>query len=121
MPRASERSYWPAQLVEDETPSIIFTAFDLTEHLFAGKEAGGAAGQAAAEDKEPRLLKRVKFDSEAGMFCAHSDDYDALHTIAQLLKGAARGRELNRLNPSTRRGGSSRPAGRSDLCERRAG
>ncbi|MFD0559329.1 immunity protein 51 of polymorphic toxin system [Stackebrandtia endophytica] len=37
-------------------------------------------------DAEPAMLKRFRFDPEAGMFCAYGDDLAALHAVATVVE-----------------------------------
>src|SRR4051794_34364644 len=92
--RSGGRSFWPCKLVEQATGFSIVLADDLylLGHRLGDRDAGGYAVErlvkVLARAQDPALLRRVKFDSEAGMFCAYGEDLDALHAIATLLAGA---------------------------------
>ncbi|MGC4088739.1 MAG: Imm51 family immunity protein [Polyangiaceae bacterium] len=90
-----ERSYWPCVLIAHEQRHSITLGgaeLELLAHHFKGRDAGGYAVEAfvkrLARSKAPGVLRRVSFDSEASMFCAVSEDVDALHALATLLTEA---------------------------------
>jgi hypothetical protein len=88
------RSYWPCTLVahDDHYSITLGNELDLLAHHFGGRDAGGYAVEGLvkrlARKKDPKLVTRVEFDSEASMFCAYGKDLDALHALATLLAEA---------------------------------
>lgn len=46
------------------------------------------------EELQPELIETIKFDSEAGMFCAYSSNADALKTFIIAFKGVCENETL---------------------------
>lgn len=86
----SKNLYFPCILVEHENNrySIICSDFHLFDDYFGDKEAGGYSIQRLAKKlaKENNIGKEIKYDSEAGMFCAYSEDKDKLLQLCNLLQ-----------------------------------
>jgi len=55
-----------------------------------GVEGNGYDWQSAVSghltEADPAMLKRFRFDAEAGMFCAYGDDLSALHIVATVME-----------------------------------
>lgn len=72
--------------------SVTFTDFDSTARVFGEKgfDGGGYAWEAVVDallrERAPEMLKRFRFDPEAGMFCAYGPDPDALAAVAELVR-----------------------------------
>lgn len=80
--------YFPCQLVEhDGSYSIITSEFHYFDDYFGDKEGGGYTVERLAKKlvKENRI-KDIRFDSEAGMFCAFSADKEALLRLCDALR-----------------------------------
>lgn len=80
--------YFPCKLVEHEgSYSIILSDFHYFDDYFGEKEAGGYTIKRLAKKlAKENQVKGVKFDSEAGMFCAYSHTNENLLTLCNLLR-----------------------------------
>jgi len=76
-----KNNYFPCTLIEhsDNEFSVITSDFHFFDDYFKGKDAGGYTIERLAKKivKENKI-KGVKYDSEAGMFCAYSDKKSGL-------------------------------------------
>lgn len=72
---ATSNPYFPCQLVEQENDySIICSHFHYFDDHFGDRGGGGYSVERLAKKLiREHAIKGVKFDSEAGMFCAYSD------------------------------------------------
>jgi hypothetical protein len=81
--------YWPCILVEHTDHfSIVSSDFHYFDDYFKGKEAGGYTIEKLARKliKENGINKEIKFDSEAGMFCAYSSNKEKLLQLCKLFR-----------------------------------
>lgn len=81
--------YFPCSLIEHEDHSFSITCSDFHyfDDVFGEKGGGGytlekLAKKIAKENK----IKNIKYDSEAGMFCAYSDTSEGLLALCERLK-----------------------------------
>ena len=67
--------YFPCDIVEQDSDySVICSHFHYFEDHFGDKGGGGYTVERLAKKLvREQAIKGVKFDSEAGMFCAYSD------------------------------------------------
>lgn len=80
MSKSKNNPYFPCQLVEhDDYQSVITSDFHYFDAYFGDKGGGGYSLEklAKALAKEHKI-KDLKFDSEAGMFCAYSANAESL-------------------------------------------
>jgi hypothetical protein len=89
------RDFWPCVAVHTDggaLQSIIFTEFQRLDRKHPKYATSGYAVERLVKQlarvDNPKLLKRVKFDPEADMFCAYGDDADALFEIATIIRKA---------------------------------
>ena len=75
-----KNKYFPCTLVNHDTyDSIITSNFHFFDAYFKGKEVGGyTINTLAKKIVKENKISDIKFDSEAGMFCAYSDNEDSL-------------------------------------------
>ncbi len=80
--------YFPCTLVEHEqTFSIICSNFHYFDDYFGEKESGGYALEKLAKKLvRENKIKGIKYNSEAGMFCAYSDISENLLQLCKLLR-----------------------------------
>jgi hypothetical protein len=83
----------PGTLVHHDSGnySLVYSAFPDFGDLFATKalQGGGYTWRGMVmyllEEHAPQALHALDFDPEAGMFCAVSDNLDALRAVARML------------------------------------
>lgn len=85
---ATPNPYFPCQLVEQENDySIICSHFHYFDDHFGDRGGGGYSVERLAKKLiREHATKGVKFDSEAGMFCAYSDTKGPLKTLCTKLR-----------------------------------
>jgi hypothetical protein len=84
----------PATLVDhgEGHYSLVYSAFPAFDDLFKrkGLQGGGYTWHGMVvhmlEEQDPESLEALDFDPEASMFCALSDDLDALRSVADILR-----------------------------------
>lgn len=83
-----ELKYWPCTLVEhDDHCSIIFSRFHYFDDYFEGADCGGYTIQRLAKRlTKEHGIKGLKYDSEASMFCAYSENKELLESLCVLFK-----------------------------------
>lgn len=84
----SENKFWPCILVEHENHnSVILSDFHYFDDYFGDKGGGGYSVERLAKKlTNENGIKGIKFDSEAGMFCAYSTETDKLIELCQLFR-----------------------------------
>jgi len=85
---ANSNPYFPCEIVEqDNDYSVICTNFHYFDDHFGGKGGGGYAVERLAKKLvREHAIKGVKFDSEAGMFCAYSEKRTPLKQLCIQLR-----------------------------------
>jgi hypothetical protein len=85
---ASENKFFPCLFVEHENHnSIILSDFYFFDDYFGDKGGGGYTVEKLAKKLvKENGIKSIKFDSEAGMFCAYSTEIDKLVDLCRLLQ-----------------------------------
>ena len=80
--------YFPCEFVEQDADySILCSQFHYFDDHFGGQEAGGYTVERLAKKLvREHAIKGVKFDSEAGMFCASSDRKGPLKQLCLQLR-----------------------------------
>ncbi len=82
--------YFPCILMEHNNSefSIILSDFQYFDDYFGDKGGGGYSIDKLAKKlaKDDNIKKEIRFDSEAGMFCAYSKDKKKLLLLCNLLK-----------------------------------
>ncbi|MDR2039539.1 MAG: immunity 51 family protein [Bacteroidales bacterium] len=84
-----KNEYFPCKLVEHEDYcSVITSDFHFFDDYFGEKGGGGYSVEKLAKKlaKEHHLNKDIRFDSEAGMFCACSKNKESLLQLCSLLQ-----------------------------------
>src|SRR5688572_13482797 len=89
-----QTQFAPGTLVDhgDGHYSLIYSAFPDFQDVFArrGLQGGGYTWHGMVvhllEENAPEALDALDFDPEASMFCALSDDINALKAVARMLK-----------------------------------
>ncbi len=88
MTKSINNPFFPCQLVEhDEYQSVITSDFHYFDAYFGNKGGGGySLEQLAKKLAKEHHIKDLKFDSEAGMFCAYSANRDSLLSLCKALR-----------------------------------
>lgn len=83
-----QNPFFPCQLVEyDDYCSVICSDFHYFNDYFEGKGVGGYTLEKLAKKiAKDNAIKELKFDSEAGMFCAYSTNMQSLQKLCELLR-----------------------------------
>lgn len=89
-----QTQFAPGTLVDhgDGHFSLIYSAFPDFDDIFTrkGLQGGGYSWHGMVvhllEEHAPEALDALDFDPEASMFCALSDDLEALKAVARMLK-----------------------------------
>ena len=99
-----ERTIAPFFWVDhDESASVCLNVGEYLQDVFDGRADDGFEGngydwaslaQVFLNEKCPQLLDKVDFDPEGGMFCAYSEDAEALGEFILKFKEACEDREL---------------------------
>ncbi len=100
-----KNDFFPCLLVEhDNSFSIICSEFHFFDDYFGDKGGGGYSVERLAKKlaKEHNIKIEVDFDSEAGMFCAFSNNRDSLLKLCNLLQEIT-GPEENHLSQENTR------------------
>ena len=84
----SENKFFPCILIEHEDHnSIILSDFHYFDDYFGDKGGGGYSVERLARKLvKENGIKGIKFDSEAGMFCAYSTETESLLELCQALQ-----------------------------------
>lgn len=88
-----ETAFAPGRLVDhgDGRYSLVYSSFPDFDAIFRRKhlQGGGYTWRSMVvhllEEHHPDALDSLEFDPEADMFCAISDNLDALRAVAQML------------------------------------
>ena len=99
-----ERTIAPFLWVDhDESASVCLNVGEYLQDVFDGRAGDGFEGngydwaslaQVFLDEKCPQLLGKVDFDPEGSMFCAYSEDAEALGEFILKFKEACEDREL---------------------------
>ena len=90
--------FFPCILVEHEKSfSIICSNFHYFDDYFGDSGGGGYTVQELAKKlvKEHNIQKEISFDSEAGIFCAYSENRDVLLQLSHLLQKITGNEEMH--------------------------
>ena len=87
----TENKFFPCMFVEhEEYNSVILSDFHYFDSYFGDKGGGGYSVEKLAKKLvKENGIKGIKFDSEAGMFCAYSAETEKLLELCQLLQKIA--------------------------------
>lgn len=86
----------------EEEASVCLYAGEYLQELFDARRGEGFLGNGYdweslargwIREKAPELTDRIEFDSEAGMFCAYSEDREALRRFILGFKSACEDRD----------------------------
>ena len=88
MKTISENEFWPCILIgHEDRHSIILSDFHYFDDYFKEKDCGGYTIEKLARKLvRENGIKGIKFDSEAGMFCAYSGNPDHLLALCRLFR-----------------------------------
>ncbi|MCP4890020.1 MAG: hypothetical protein GY904_25880 [Planctomycetaceae bacterium] len=94
---AKSNPYFPCEFVEQDADySVICSHFHYFDDHFGNKEVGGYTVERLAKKLvREHAIKGVKFDSEAGMFCAYSDKKGPLKQLCLQLRKITGGAQKN--------------------------
>lgn len=84
-----KNDFYPCQLIEHaDSFSIVLSDFYLFDDYLGNKGGGGYAIERLAKKilKENNISEGIRFDSEAGMFCAYSENKELLQNLCILLR-----------------------------------
>ncbi|GIZ14428.1 immunity 51 family protein [Capnocytophaga catalasegens] len=97
MKQSQPNPFFPCQLIEhDAHYSVITSNFHYFDEYFADKGCGGYTLQNLAKKiAKEQQIKEIKFDSEAGMFCAYSQNRESLLRLCQELRKISGDEEKN--------------------------
>lgn len=100
---AQSNPYFPCGLIEHEGSfSIICSSFHYFDDYFGPKEGGGYSVEKLAKKLvKEHEIRDVKFDSEAGMFCAYSDKKTPLKKLCVQLRKITGGEKKHLAQEST--------------------
>ena len=106
MPSAEMKAnaYFPCRLVEcEEYFSIVCSEFHYFDDYFGDNGGGGySVDKLARKLAKQAGIKHIKFDSEAGMFCAYSDWKTPLKDLCKELRRVTGGPAKHRSKPSAK-------------------
>lgn len=86
--KEKKNPFFPCMMVQHENyMSIICSEFHYFDEYFAGNEGGGYALQRLAKKiAKEKGISQLKYDSEAGMFCAYSPNEESLLALCRELR-----------------------------------
>ncbi len=94
---ANPNPYFPCEIVEQgDDYSVVCSSFHFFTEHFGDKEIGGYSIESLAKQLvRKHIIKGIKFDSEAGMFCAYAQEREPLKQLCTQLREFTGGEEMH--------------------------